>query len=103
MSLSLRESKESDIILSMVKEIWIVVFGVLVAVMPFLGFPGLWKTIFYVFIGLTIATLSVLIQFRKTSEIRSSLSENGRRTDMYVENGVKASKTDGKETDQNSS
>lgn len=30
--------------------------GILVAVMPFLGFPGSWKTVMYVIVGLLIAS-----------------------------------------------
>jgi len=74
----------------MSKETWIVVLGIVVAVMPFLGFPGSWKIIIYIVLGLAIAALALLLQFRKSSEVRSSLSESGRRTDSYVENGIKS-------------
>jgi membrane protein implicated in regulation of membrane protease activity len=72
----------------MSKEIWIVVLGILIAAVPFLGFPGSWKTVIYVFVGLVIASLAFLLQLRKTSDTRNSSSKNGRQTDVYVENST---------------
>lgn len=39
--------------------------GILVAVMPFTGFPGAWKTFFYVAFGLAVAVLIFLIIARE--------------------------------------
>ena len=66
------------------KETAILVLGLLVALLPFLGFPRSWKTIFFVFSGLAIALLAFLI--REGWGRGSSRME--RRTDVYVENSV---------------
>lgn len=46
------------------------ILGVLVALMPFLGFPSGWKNIFYIVFGLVIAALSFLLAIHKRSTRR---------------------------------
>ncbi len=67
-----------------VKETAILVLGLVVALLPFLGFPRSWKTIFFVLSGLAIASLAFLVRERRGK----GFSRAGRRTDVYVENGV---------------
>ncbi len=47
------------------KNRFILIFGLLVALMPFLGFPIWFETFFYVVAGLSVATLSFLIARHK--------------------------------------
>lgn len=47
--------------MSISKQVTIAGLGLLSAIMPFLGFPGAWKTGFIVIFGLTIAVLSLLM------------------------------------------
>lgn len=46
----------------MTKDVGILILGLLVAAMPFLGFPGNVKTIVFVVAGLLIALLAFLIR-----------------------------------------
>lgn len=43
----------------------ILILGILVALMPFLGFPTSWKNFFYFVFGLGVATLSFLMARHK--------------------------------------
>lgn len=73
----------------MTKETWVIILGVVVALTPFLGFPGSWKMFMYVLAGLVISSLALLLQLRKVSENRNSISKNGKQTDVYMENGMR--------------
>ena len=57
--------------------------GVLLFLMPFLGFPSSWKTIFYVGVGLILIIMAVVGHVRR----RSPLSDERRQvvTEVYVE------------------
>lgn len=68
----------------MTKETGILVFGVIVAVMPFLGFPNGVEEFIIVVSGISIVVLAVLIQ---NSERKRGIGKNGRQTEMFVENG----------------
>ena len=68
----------------MSKDIAIIVLGISVALLPFLGFPGAWETVLLVFFGLGIVTLAFL--WRR--DILLSLGGNGKKTEVYTENGV---------------
>lgn len=59
----------------------ILIFGIFVAAMPFLGFPALWKTIFYVVIGCILITMAVVRHIRR----RSMIVEEKVVTEVYVQ------------------
>lgn len=67
----------------MTKDVGILVLGLLIAVMPFLGFTSNIETIIFVVSGLTVAVLAFLIRGEEV------LPKNNieRKTDMFVENG----------------
>ncbi|MEK7514342.1 MAG: hypothetical protein AAB587_00745 [Patescibacteria group bacterium] len=48
----------------MISEYLVAGFGILVAVMPFLGFPGSWKKVFFFLIGASIFYLAFRIKRR---------------------------------------
>ena len=73
----------------MTKEMWIIVLGIVVALVPFLGFPGSWKTVIFVLVGLAIAVLAFIIRLRRMTQMRNALSTKGRQTDSYVENDIR--------------
>lgn len=58
----------------MVKEIVVVVLGLLVAVLPFLGFPSSWRTPMFALMGLAIAALGFLIR----NEVRTAKGSRAR-------------------------
>lgn len=68
----------------MTKDVTIIVLGVLVALLPFSGFPGLWKTILFVILGLGIATLAFFMR----KELIDYNGAGEKKTEVYVENGV---------------
>ncbi|MDP2705053.1 MAG: hypothetical protein U1D31_00055 [Patescibacteria group bacterium] len=57
--------------------------GALVVIMPFLGFPALWKTVFYVIIGLYVIFLSFSLKGPKRSTGKAWVL---RREKAFVEN-----------------
>jgi len=53
----------------------IIALGIVVALLPFLGFPSSWKTVILAFLGLTIATLSFrLLSFSSRENASASTS-----------------------------
>lgn len=58
--------------------------GILVAIMPFLGFPSSWKTLFYVLFGVILIIAATVGHVRR----RSPIIEERREviTEVYVEN-----------------
>jgi hypothetical protein len=60
--------------------------GILVAAMPFLGFPAQWKTIFYVVAGAILIISAVLLHIRRRS-VLNLRREQHIVTDVFVENG----------------
>lgn len=63
----------------MTKDVGILVLGLLIAAMPFLGFPGSIEQIVYVLGGLLIALLAFFI--------RGDIDGGKHRTESYVQNG----------------
>ena len=60
----------------------ILILGIWVAVLPFLGFPGSWKRILFLVCGAVIAFLAYLI-----SKERRNNSGGGKKDDqMFVDN-----------------
>lgn len=45
----------------MSKRQWLMIFGVIVAALPFLGFPSSWDTVIYIVVGILIIFLSYRI------------------------------------------
>lgn len=69
----------------MVKISSIFVLGVVVALIPFSGFPIFWKELIYIVCGLAVATLSLLIR-RELHEVLRSLHRDDVKTDTFSEN-----------------
>jgi hypothetical protein len=61
----------------------ILLIGLLLVIMPFLGFPSAWKTFFYILMGAILITMAVVGHTRR----RSPGFEQGREiiTEVYVE------------------
>ena len=64
----------------MTKDVGILVLGLLVAAMPFLGFPSNIEQIIFVISGLVIAALAFFI--------RGELVSSEQETESFVQNGV---------------
>jgi hypothetical protein len=45
------------------------VSGVLLIIMPFLGFPSLWKTVVYIVVGCILIIVSCVGHFKRRSEV----------------------------------
>ena len=71
----------------MTKDIGILVLGLLVAAMPFLGFPGGIERIIFVISGLIIALLAFFI--------RGELGGEEKQTDSFTQNRMDDHSTDG--------
>jgi hypothetical protein len=70
----------------MTKDVGILVLGLLVAAMPFLGFPGGVEQLVFVVSGIVIALLAFFI--------RSELGGSGEKeTESYVQNGHSRTET----------
>ncbi|MDP6387869.1 MAG: hypothetical protein QGG63_01145 [Candidatus Pacebacteria bacterium] len=72
----------------MSKHTIIIVLGIWVAVLPFLGFPGFWKTLFFVFSGLGIIALILLIKNKSSNNIPFKFGSGEKKTEVYTENGM---------------
>jgi|TARA_Y100000310_G_scaffold214702_1_gene215614 hypothetical protein len=68
----------------MKKETGIITLGILVALMPFLGFPRLFEAILLVAFGLGIAVLGFLLRKGQLG----ALWPKGRSADVYTENSA---------------
>ena len=70
----------------MSKDAIVIILGLAVAAMPFLGFPSLWKTIILVALGISIAVLVFLLR----QEMFGQGHEHKKHTasEVYVENGI---------------
>ncbi len=72
----------------MVKISTIFALGILVALVPFSGFPIGWKIFLYVASGVIIAVLSILIR-RELHEVLRQLHGDDMKTDTFSENAPK--------------
>jgi hypothetical protein len=59
--------------------------GILVALLPFLGFPAQWDTVFYVLLGLFVAGVSFSIKDMH-KKINPKNNQNPEPTTSFVEN-----------------
>ena len=69
----------------MSKELIIILLGLLVALMPYLGFPGSWKSVFSIVIGIVIAGIAFIVRQERLWKEREDMRE--RHTGTFVENG----------------
>lgn len=72
----------------MSKDVAIIFLGIWIAVVPFLGFPGSWKTVIFIVSGLGVVLLTYLLRRDVISYVSRITSHKGRNTDVYVENGI---------------
>jgi len=74
----------------------IIILGLLVALIPFLGFPGAWKTFFITVSGLVIALISFLIIAKERSmKPLESSSYKPEKTSAVTPLSVEDVRTDG--------
>lgn len=78
----------------MSKNTSIIILGFLVALTPFLGLPGAWKTGVFVISGLLIVLIAFLQKGGKLSNIESWLISKKKETDVFAQNEVKDEKED---------
>ena len=71
----------------MSKEMTLIVLGILTAVLPFLGFPEAWRTVFFVLFGASVAGIGFLMRARTFTN-----SRNGTQT--FMENNPHAASND---------
>lgn len=64
------------------KERTLLIIGIWVIILPFLGFPSLWKNVLFVVTGLMITYLAYLFNFEK----KSRLSRIENRVKSFVDN-----------------
>jgi len=77
------------IILRMKHTKTIIALGMIVALLPFLGFPSSWKNIMFAVLGLTIATLT----FRILAAAQSSESGQEKERESYKQNAANIAET----------
>lgn len=62
----------------------IMLSGVLVAILPFLGFPNSWDSVMFVILGVIMVSLGVVVRRRaprRGTDSRDSIYEESPRTD----------------------
>jgi hypothetical protein len=64
------------------KEKTLFIIGLWVIVLPFLGFPGSWKTILFVLTGLALVYLSYLFYM----EVKARLAKSDNQTKSFIDN-----------------
>ncbi|MCK5059880.1 MAG: hypothetical protein KAR00_01900 [Candidatus Pacebacteria bacterium] len=57
--------------------------GILIAILPFLGFPSYWDTVFYVLLGLLISGASFLI---KNTQMGTKPQSPQNQSSSFIEN-----------------
>jgi len=60
----------------MARDTSIIVLGVLIALTPFLGLPGIWKTSIIVFFALLVALLGLIIRTERSLPARNNTHKN---------------------------
>ncbi len=74
----------------MTKDLIIIFLGVWVALVPFLGFPNNLDTIIFVFSGLSIVALTLLLRSELTHLLTGDHRDFNRRGDSFIENGIQS-------------
>lgn len=64
----------------------ILTVGVLIVIMPFLGFPRLWKTIFYMVSGGGLVLTAVIAHVERRAA--TIVAEEAEETEVFVENNA---------------
>ena len=72
----------------MTKDVTLIALGFLVALLPFLGFPGSWERVFLILLGFGIIFLAFFLRKELIGHISHHGSQKGKKTDVFVENGV---------------
>ncbi|MCH7597959.1 hypothetical protein IID27_02900 [Patescibacteria group bacterium] len=75
----------------MKKDLRLIALGIWIAIVPFLGFPGAWKTVIFVVSGLAVVLLTIL--WRHELLYSSSVNTGERSNGVYVENEFTAQST----------
>lgn len=78
----------------MSKNTAIIILGFIIAVTPFLGLPGSWKTIIFVVSGLVVVLIAFLQKGGKLSNIESWLVSKKKETDVFAQNEIEDEKED---------
>jgi hypothetical protein len=73
----------------------ILILGVIIALLPILGFPRSWESFFQVLVGLTIVLLSVwsTVDKRLTLKAKAHKRQIHRRREIEIENQKEADKS----------
>ena len=64
----------------MSKEVLLIVLGVWIALVPFMGFPGSWRTVIMIVVGLCIAVVGFFLRSEALSR------GGGKGTHFFVDN-----------------
>ncbi len=72
----------------MTKDLIIIILGVWVALVPFLGFPNDWDIAIFVFSGLAIVVLTLLLRRELTHLLTDDRHGFSRRGDSFIESGI---------------
>ena len=72
----------------MKKDLGLIILGVWIAIVPFLGFPGVWKTAIFVISGLAVVLLAIL--WRHELLYSNGVNAEEKNNGVYVENGFTA-------------
>lgn len=86
----------------MKKDLSIIILGLTVVIIPFLGIPTSWKNVVFVGVGLTISGFAYLLQKDMNNGEHARVEK---RTETFVENGIRKSdsfvKTENEEIQDN--
>lgn len=75
----------------MKKDLGLIILGIWIAIVPFLGFPGTWKTVIFIVSGLVVVLLAIL--WRHELLHSNGVNVEGKSNGVYVENGFTAEGT----------
>jgi len=72
----------------MTKDVGILILGLAVSALPFIGIPNSWKTAVFVILGLAIAILAFLLRGDLPLRRKGEHSDGERKTETFSENGT---------------
>lgn len=78
----------------------LLLLGILVTFVPFLGFPSSWENIFQVILGLLVAVMAFLYARDKHVQNISEVVKDEIKTDVYSQNGFVSFVSDLDETEE---
>ncbi|MAF59719.1 MAG: hypothetical protein QF858_01740 [Candidatus Pacebacteria bacterium] len=73
----------------MSKDSVILILGIVVVIVPFLGFPGIFETIAFVVSGAVIAVLAFMLRRDIAEGLHCKPFEEGKTTDTYSQNNAR--------------